>query len=181
MPSLITLPIRLSFEIAVRTAELGVGVVRTLVGVLESDQDDRRAPWPAEEDVAGAAQSTGNGNGGAERPAPDERFDQPAPEPMPPAPGPTVVVEAPVDFDAPAAEELEPEHVDEEAEVVYEAGPADDVGAAIHVDAPWEGYDKMRAADIVARLRTANDATRAVVRLYEQQGKARSSVLAATG
>jgi hypothetical protein len=38
----------------------------------------------------------------------------------------------------------------------------------------------MRAADIVARLRSADPATRAVVRLYEQQGKARSSVLAAT-
>jgi hypothetical protein len=50
----------------------------------------------------------------------------------------------------------------------------------VHVDAPWEGYDRMRAADIVARLRAADDATRAVVRLYEQQGKARSSVLAAT-
>jgi hypothetical protein len=38
----------------------------------------------------------------------------------------------------------------------------------------------MRANEIVSRLKSANDATRAVVRLYEQQGKARSSVLAAT-
>jgi len=38
----------------------------------------------------------------------------------------------------------------------------------------------MRAADIVDRLQVADEATRAVVRLYETQGKARSSVLAAT-
>jgi hypothetical protein len=50
----------------------------------------------------------------------------------------------------------------------------------VHVDTPWDGYDRMRAADIVDRLRVADDATRAVVRLYERQGKARSSVLAAT-
>jgi hypothetical protein len=48
------------------------------------------------------------------------------------------------------------------------------------VDAPWDGYDRMRAADIVDRLQAADEATRAVVRLYEAQGKARSSVLAAT-
>jgi hypothetical protein len=75
---------------------------------------------------------------------------------------------------------LAPRHVDSEPSLAYEAGPADDVGAEVHVDAPWEGYDKMRAADIVTRLKRADDATRAVVRLYEQQGKARSSVLAAT-
>jgi hypothetical protein len=39
----------------------------------------------------------------------------------------------------------------------------------------------MRARDIVDRLQVADAATRAVVRLYEQQGKARASVLAATG
>jgi hypothetical protein len=72
-------------------------------------------------------------------------------------------------------------HVDSEPILVYESGPADDVGAVVHVDAPWDGYDRMRATDIVARLRSADAATRAIVRLYEQQGKARSSVLAAAG
>jgi hypothetical protein len=55
-----------------------------------------------------------------------------------------------------------------------------DVGAEVHVGPPWDGYDRMRAVDIVDRLQVADEATRAVVRLYEQQGKARSSVLAAT-
>jgi hypothetical protein len=165
MTSLITLPIRLPLEITFRAAKLGVDVLRAVTGLLERDETDRAhategggsgVPWPVDEEV---------------RPVATER----AVAHEPPEP-----VVAPIDFDAPSAEELAPTHVDSEPALAYEAGPAGDVGAVVHVDAPWEGYDRMRAADIVARLRSANDATRAVVRLYEQQGKARSSVLAAT-
>src|SRR4051812_26216418 len=53
--------------------------------------------------------------------------------------------------------------------------------AEIHVEAPWEGYDQMKAGDIVERLRTADDSVRAIVRLYESSNKARKSVLDATG
>jgi hypothetical protein len=49
--------------------------------------------------------------------------------------------------------------------------------AQIHVDAPWAGYDEMKAADVVDRLKAADDAQKAVVRLYEQQHKKRKSVL----
>ena len=159
MTSLITLPIRLPLEITWRAAKLGVEVLRTVTGLLEHDAADDRVPWPAEE-----AQ-------------PIVVEDVIVPEP-PQAPEPIV---AAVDFGAPSAEELAPSHVDREPELAYESGPAADVGAEVHVDAPWEGYDRMRAADIVVRLKSADAATRAVVRLYEQQGKARSSVLAATG
>jgi hypothetical protein len=158
MTSLITLPIRLPLEITWRAAKLGVGVLRTVTGLLEHDRADERVPWPAEEDVSPYV---------AEPIAVEDIED-------------VEHVEAAVDFDVPSEEELAPRHVDSEPALAYESGPADDVGAEVHVDAPWEGYDRMRAADIVARLRAADDATRAVVRLYEQQGKARSSVLAAT-
>ena len=166
MTSIITLPIRLPLEITYRAAKLGVGVVRTVAGVLgahaaEGDLADERAPWPAEENVSPYV---------AEPIAVEEVEDFERVE----------HVEAPIAFDAPSAEELAPAHVDSEPVVAYEAGPSDDVGAEVHVDVPWEGYDSMRANEIVARLRAADDATRAVVRLYESQGKARSSVLAAT-
>jgi hypothetical protein len=168
MTSLITLPIRLPLEITVRAAKLGVEVLRTVTGLLEHDAADR----------AHTAEAGGSGVAWpAEEAQPIAVEDVIVPEP-PRAPEPVV---APVDFDAPSAEELAPSHVDREPELAYESGPAQDVGAEVHVDAPWDGYDRMRAADIVGRLRTADDATRAVVRLYEQQGKARSSVLAATG
>ena len=48
------------------------------------------------------------------------------------------------------------------------------------MDAPWEGYDSMKAGDIVKRLQSANDAVRAMVRLYEQSTKSRKTVLQAT-
>jgi hypothetical protein len=159
MTSLITLPIRLSLEITVRAAKLGAGVVRALADALEPDRADQRAPWPVH-DAPVATPAPTNGRAAAEPPE---------------------HVEAPIDFDAPAPEELAPQHVDTDVTVAYESGPADDVGAAIHVEAPWDGYDAMKAAEIVKRLRSANDATRAVALLYERQGKARASVLAAAG
>ena len=160
MSSIITLPIRLPLEITYRAARLGVEVVRTVAGVLERDPADERAPWPATEDVA-PVEPRDSGDGSLSRAEVEH-------------------VEAPIDFDAPGEEELAPAHVDSEAVIAYEAGPADEVGAEVHVEAPWAGYDRMRAADIVDRLRVADDATRAIARLYESQGKARSSVLAAT-
>jgi ferritin-like metal-binding protein YciE len=53
-------------------------------------------------------------------------------------------------------------------------------GPELRVDAPWEGYDEMTAAQVVARLRSADDTVAAVVRLYEQANKGRKSVLQAT-
>jgi hypothetical protein len=107
--------------------------------------------------------------------------EEEAKAPAPQAPVTVAVPEPAVVVEEPPAPAPEPRHVDSEPELSYQAGPAEDVGAEVRVEAPWEGYDRMRAADIVDRLRVADEATRAVVRLYEQQGKARSSVLAATG
>lgn len=155
MTSLITLPIRLPLEITYRAAKVGVGVIRTVTGLIDRDDAEVRV-------------------------AP---LDPMAPMDTEPVvvPEPPEHVEATVDFDAPSDEELLPPHIDSDATLAYESGPGAEVGAEVHVDAPWDGYDRMRAADIVDRLRVADDATRAVVRLYEQHGKARSSVLAATG
>lgn len=42
---------------------------------------------------------------------------------------------------------------------------------------PWEGYDSDSAAEIVRRLRAADDATKAVVLLYEGHHMGRRTVL----
>jgi hypothetical protein len=70
-------------------------------------------------------------------------------------------------------------HLEREDAVVESSGPARDVGATITVQAPWAGYDGMAATAVVARLRGADDATRAVAALYEQTHKARATVLRA--
>lgn len=69
----------------------------------------------------------------------------------------------------------------DDVELVASVGPADDVSGTIVVQEPWPGYDEEPAKAVVARLRGADPATKAVVRLYEQQRKARATVLRATG
>ena len=53
-------------------------------------------------------------------------------------------------------------------------------GAAIHVEAPWEGYDTMRLDEVLARLEGADETLAAAVRLYESQHENRQAVLLAT-
>jgi hypothetical protein len=72
-------------------------------------------------------------------------------------------------------------HLDDDAELVESFGPADDVGGTITVQEPWDGYAGQPATAIVARLRGADPATKAVVALYERGHKNRATVLRATG
>jgi hypothetical protein len=73
-------------------------------------------------------------------------------------------------------------HLDNGADALVESfGPADDVGATITVDEPWDGYAQQPATAIVARLRGADPATKAVVALYERGHKRRATVLRAAG
>jgi ferritin-like metal-binding protein YciE len=73
----------------------------------------------------------------------------------------------------------EAEREAEQADVVESEG-AGSPGAVLRVDAPWEGYDDMKAGDVVGRLRDAPPAVRAMARLYEETHKARKSILDAT-
>jgi hypothetical protein len=72
-------------------------------------------------------------------------------------------------------------HLDDGADPLVESfGPADDVGATITVEEPWDGYAQQPVTAIVARLRGADPATKAVVALYERGHKGRATVLRAT-
>ena len=78
----------------------------------------------------------------------------------------------------------EPVHVSEEPELVAEVadrGAEEGAGAEVHVDEPWEGYDRMTAAAIKGRLRMEGAAVAGTVRLYEAAHKGRSSVLEEAG
>ena len=81
-----------------------------------------------------------------------------------------------------AAPEVEPPaHVSAGAETVASFGPADDPSPAVHVQAPWDGYDAHSAAEIIKRVRATDEATKAVVLLYERGHKGRASVIRAAG
>lgn len=109
---------------------------------------------------------------------PAARPERPVPEPPAP-PAPPVPPATPQEV----AEDLglEVGHTAQEPDVIVESEGAAAPGAHITVDEPWPGYGTMRAADVVARLRAADTATKAIVRLYEQQHRKRRSVIAATG
>jgi hypothetical protein len=115
-----------------------------------------------------------------------------APEPGEVGPQPDVLdVEATPTASAPEAgadappavpDELIPDHVDEEPVLVAEAaeeGAEEGAGAELHVEPPWEGYDRMTAADIRDRLAAATATEAAAVELYESSRKNRRSVLEA--
>jgi hypothetical protein len=116
----------------------------------------------------------------------------PPPRPAPPAPTPRAPVVSepyveptpppvvPEGEAPPVPEREEPEHVDVEVELVgefAEPGAEEGAGAEIHIDEPWDGYRKMRVADIRERVLIADTAEVAVVQLYESANRGRRSVL----
>jgi hypothetical protein len=81
-----------------------------------------------------------------------------------------------------AVADREPAHVSEEPELVREdadPGAEEGAGAEVNVTEPWDGYARMNASEIVARLRQATPAELAAVRLYESANRGRQTVLEA--
>jgi hypothetical protein len=118
------------------------------------------------------------------------------PEPVAPTPRPHAVPErAPVprepepeplpdpveDLDLPAPEPTRGDAARVRQEQREAETTPDSPGAEIRVEEPWEGYRAMTAPDVIDRLRVADDATRAVVRLFESTHRNRKTVIAATG
>jgi hypothetical protein len=129
-----------------------------------------------------AAGIVGLGGGGpTETPVrvpPRPRFERRPQQPPPPARRAPAAPPEP----ALAPEPPEPEHVSEEPVLVAEVaeqGAEDGAGAEISVEEPWPGYDRMRAADVIDRLRVGSPAVAAAVGLYEPGHKNRRSVIEA--
>jgi hypothetical protein len=77
-------------------------------------------------------------------------------------------------------DELIPDHVDEEVVLVAEvaeAGAEDGAGPELHIDEPWDGYDRMAAVEVCDRLTAATAELAAAVELYESTRRSRRSVL----
>ncbi|HZU60816.1 MAG TPA: hypothetical protein VE983_07600 [Solirubrobacteraceae bacterium] len=76
----------------------------------------------------------------------------------------------------------EPTHVSEEPVLVEEfaePGAEDGAGAELHIREPWDGYRRMNAREVTARLSGASSAVLAAVLLYESSTQGRQTVLAA--
>jgi hypothetical protein len=132
----------------------------------------------------------------------DPERSRPMAEPYPPPPprsrgnggAPDVVDVAPgvraeaasAAADSPPAvpDELIPDHVDEEVVLVAEVaeeGAEDGAGPELHIDEPWEGYDRMAAVEVCDRLTAATAELAAAVEHYESTRRSRRSVLEAAG
>lgn len=147
-----------AFSVTSTAVKVGVNVVRTAEQLLARNGAD-------EEEYRYAATATAS--------------PTPTPTPRAPAaPPPRRGERKPTDA-APPAPESRFDRVDAGASLVESEGAADP-GATLRVDEPFEGYDKLRAPEIVARVRESDDTVKAVVRLYEATHKKRKSVLAAT-
>jgi hypothetical protein len=107
---------------------------------------------------------------------PDVAPRSPTPEPEDAGPPAPIAPDAP----PPVPDELIPDHVDEDPVLVAEAaeeGAEDGAGAELHVEPPWEGYDRMTAADIRDRLTVVTATEAAAVKLYESRRRSRRVVL----
>jgi hypothetical protein len=114
-----------------------------------------------------------------------ERADSSAPASPPSAPStasPPIVSRPASAQETPPPAVPEPVHVSEEPELVREeaeAGAEDGAGASITINPPWEGYDRLGARDVIARLTGADAAELAAVQLYESSNRSRQTVLEA--
>jgi outer membrane biosynthesis protein TonB len=202
VPSLISLPLRFG----VRTAraslqatrdlvELGLATLDIVGRVLgeEPTEGGDRAETAPEPPVAPAPPPAA-----PEPPAPEPPA-APAPEPPAPPPAPPVEPVAPPEpppaaavppVPAPGPTEstsidigLEPEeHSPDERELVEEfadPGAEDGAGASLRVEPPFEGYDALRAPDVIAHLRSADLAELGETELYERTHRGRRTVLEA--
>ena len=97
----------------------------------------------------------------ASAPSTGELRSVPAPEPPAPAPA-------------------EPDHVSEEPVLVdefAEPGAEDGAGAEVHIDPPWDGYERMNAKQVIARLADADPTELAAIQLYEGANRRRQTVM----
>jgi hypothetical protein len=80
----------------------------------------------------------------------------------------------------PEPEPEPPVHIDTEPDLVgefAEPGAEEGAGAELHVDEPWQGYRRMRVAEIRDRVAVAGAEELAVTQLYEITHRRRRSVL----
>ena len=176
MHTLLRLPLIL-LEMALRG---GAGAVKDILRLVSGDGERPYAPAegpdPAaarrDAEVVAAAEARARRPEARPRGAARSRPASPPAPATPPAPAPT-----------PEAELLgdEPAHVTRGVEPVASFGPADDSYPTLQVQAPWDGYDAHSAAEIVKRVRAGDEATKAVVLLYERGHKRRASVIRAAG
>jgi hypothetical protein len=171
MFSLLRLPLIL-LELALRG---GAGALKDILRLVGGGADDDERPYVPSPEAEAEAAAAASARRDAERVAAEEAAARrPAARPSAARRRTRPARQAPV-----AAAPEPPAHVSTEAEPVASFGPHDDPSPTLEVQAPWPGYDEHPASEVVKRVRSGDEATRAVVLLYERTHKRRKSVIAA--
>ena len=162
-------PVRLTLRVWEFGLASAASAARLGLDLLEPERST-----PAAESYPAPPRTRARGNGGAPT-------DSAPPGPASPRRAQQAPRRAP---DAPPAvpDELIPDHVDEEVVLVAEVaeeGAEDGAGPELHIDEPWEGYDRMSAVEVRDRLSGATVELAAAVELYEATRKGRRTVLEA--
>jgi hypothetical protein len=163
---LITLPLRLTACTAsffLRTSEELLKRALTLTG-RAVEAEPRYSPPPASS------------------PPPARRAGPPASREAPPASRPAPPARPLPTQPPPSTPDRSPEHVSREPVLVEEfaePGAEDGAGAEVRVDEPWDGYAKLSAREVIARVREADLAELITVNLYENAHRGRQTVLSA--
>lgn len=173
-----TAPVR----IGIAAGELGLSVARALAGEARRVDGSRADGWrrphpPRVWSPAPEARDGVESDSPAPAPSPSSAAAAEAPANQPPVPPPAAASPAVPVVAPPGAKQ-----VDDEPELIAEFGGADapdPAGAEIHVDPPWDGYDKLTAAQIGDRLVAADRELAAAVSLYEGMNRRRVSVMRA--
>jgi hypothetical protein len=206
LTSLITLPFRVALrgaELGLRVsqalAERAIGLVGEVLAPTASRPTSPPARKPERESEPSREAESPASSGGDPRsaaPSPlqavaeqeEVAASRPDFEPPPPPAEPSTPAEpsppaAPPPPAAPrAAARAGSAHLDDEdvvVEEVAEAGAEQGAGAQIHVAEPWDGYDQLKAADVVDQLDGRDQAELAAVELYELSHRQRKTVIEA--
>lgn len=157
--------VRAPVRVALKATEVGLSTAAEVARIgTELLNPDREGAHDFSEYEAQPGYPSGNGT--APPAAPDVEYGSPA--------------EPKVDAPPSIPDQLIPDHVDEETVLVAEsaeAGAEDGAGPELTIEAPWEGYDDMTAADIRDRLAAATAVEAAAVELYEASRKNRRTVI----
>jgi hypothetical protein len=146
---------RFGVRVLERAAILGLGATRWLIETTVRRPDETMDTEPA-----------------------TEAFRADAAPPVAPTPPPvdTAVPDADIVAEAP------PAHVSREAELVEafaDPGAEEGAGATVRIEEPWDGYGRLTANEVIARLAAAGREELAAVALYEGAHRNRRTVLAA--
>jgi hypothetical protein len=191
-----------AFSVTTTAVKLGVNAVRTaelLLGRNGADEDEYRytatSSAATAESVERDRETPGSATRGHAPPDPTSAAgasrgvagtaDAPGAAAAVGAPDPTAPSlprreRKPTSVDPPTPESRFKRDSDTDEDELVESEGSASPGATLRIDEPFDGYDRLKAPEIVARVRESDDAVKAVVRLYESTHKKRKSILSAT-